>query len=1064
MLFALVAAYYFVHKPFDANLALAVTLDGLRIVLALALIVAAGAAGRRLMGPIPLAPSAQAAVYAAIGLGLAGVVWLLLGASLGLSPWLSWLVLLVTLMALWRSALSWLGTLKSGLAELKPRGGFELGLAAVVAALLGGDLLEALGPPVHFDALVYHLSLPQFFLNAGRFVFDPNNPFWGSPLLVEINDAWAMSLGGASTATVLGVLVGALALLGIFGLTARLASRGAWVAVASLMVGDTLWSSLAWGYVDWYAALFGLAVVVCLDMWIRRRHLSDAVWAGALAGFAMGTKYTAGVVVLAGLAVIWINGTSPDRNRATLGFVGAAVLAFAAWPLKNLIATGAPLYPYLGANPWVSTIQQAFFSDVSSVGFRPVGPLIPLFATIYGVEGAPGYASSIGPLLLGLTLAVLAGPIQRRDSSGLLVVFVVTGWLAWGAANLSSELLGQSRLYMVVFPAWAALAGLGYANLSKIRLGSVRLGRLTQAVVLMTVAFALASALRSFADDNPLLPALGLETRRETLGAPDGRLFGGDGGNWGSSRRRLGGDALGAPRLLLRAPVYFRPLDRSVVQASAVRPRRGCHPAALEDGGAGICPAQPFRHGFRSAGGSKVHARRLDGSRRLARTDGSGPAFWRQLRLVRHPMMSRWHYVSLILVGLAVAALAAVWVRSPGYMDADYYFATARVLASGGGLQVPFLWNYLAIGHLNLPQPAHLYWMPLTTFLAAASMAIFGVTFLAAQVPSLIFAAVLPALAAWMAHRLGASRFQAMLAGGLAILSGFYLPFFVTTDAFSSFAVIGGLALWLMATARGGDARPWVLAGVMSGLGHLDRADGILLVLLAAATWVVTHPRRIRDLLAMWVGYLAVMGGWFVRMWQVAGSPMSPGGLRAAWLTDYNQLFTYPADQLSGSDWIGSGFGPIIQARLAAAGTNLASLLLVNGLVFLTLLMGLGLWRKRQTRPARVLAAYLLAEFAIMTVVFPFPGERGGFFHSSAAAMPLLWALAPFGLESVVDWLHRRRGWDPNQAALRLGFGSLIVAGVATSFPLGNTGDPPSPKGPRLGTGVLVLCEGSRGR
>jgi len=517
VLFVLVAAYYVIHKPFDSPLALTLLQDALRICVAGAILTLSGAVGEKLIGPLPLSASAQAAIYAAAGLGLVGILWMLIGAGVGFMGWLSWLVLGAGLAALRRSALVWLRMLRSGWRELQPRGGFEAALAVVVAALLAGDLLEALGPPVHYDALVYHLALPQAFLEAGRFVFDPSNPFWGSPLLVEMSNAWAMSLAGASAAAVLGVLVGAMTLMGVFGLVARHVSRGAWVAVASLMVGETLWSSIAWGYVDWFAALFGLALVACLDAWLREGRLRYAIWAGALAGFAAGTKYTAGIGLIAGLVVIWINGDGTKRRRATLGLVGAAVLAFAAWPLKNLIATGAPLYPYIGANPWVSGVQQAFFSAASSAGFRPVGPLIPLFATLYGAEGAPGYAASIGPLLFGLSLAVLAGPIHRKGLSGLLVTFMVSGCLVWGGANLASELLGQSRLYMVIFPAWAALAGLGYANLESVQLQSVRLGRLTQALVLMTLFFAMVAAVGTFAKDNPLLPALGLESREQTL-------------------------------------------------------------------------------------------------------------------------------------------------------------------------------------------------------------------------------------------------------------------------------------------------------------------------------------------------------------------------------------------------------------------------------------------------------------------------------------------------------------------------------------------------------------------
>jgi hypothetical protein len=396
--------------------------------------------------------------------------------------------------------------------------------------------------------------------------------------------------------------------------------------------------------------------------------------------------------------------------------------------------------------------------------------------------------------------------------------------------------------------------------------------------------------------------------------------------------------------------------------------------------------------------------------------------------------MSRRQLLGMLALGIGMAVLAAIWVRSPGYLDADYYFATGRVLASGGGLRVPFLWNYLASGHLDLPQPALLYWMPLTSLLSAASLAVFGPSFLAGQLPSLAFTASLPVFTAWIAQRLGARPGQSMMAGGLAGFSGFYLPFFVTTDAFSSFAVIGGGALWFMAAARARDSKAWLLLGVLSGLGHLARADGLLLVVMAVVIWGLTRPRRLLNLAALGGGYLAVMGGWFLRMWQVAGGPLSPGGLKAAWLTNYNQLFSYPADGLTTAHWIESGMASIVRVRLAALGVNFGSLLLVNGLVFLTLLMALGLWRLRRTRAARITAAYLVIELAAMSIVFPFPGQRGGFFHSAAAAMPLLWAICPIGLDVVVAWLYRRWHWDPAEASRRLGAGAVLIAAAATLF------------------------------
>ena len=511
-LFAILASYYVIHKPIGPLGAAALLGDLLSILVAGLVILASGALGQRLVGSLSFSPAADVAVQAALGLGIFGLGWLVTGSVIGYSLWLSLAVLLAVLVVLRRSAWAWLRLAGEAVRQVRPTGAFEGCLAAASGLMISFDLLEALAPPAHFDALVYHLALPSRFLAAGRFVFLPENPFWGSPLLAEMNYTWAMSMGGASAAASLGLLVGLLALVGAFGLVASEWPRGAWVAVAALMGGETLAQSLSWAYVDWFAALFGLGAVVGLEAWRRAGSWRAVGLAGAMAGFALGTKYTAGVVLAAGVAVVILCGPPGRRWRGLAWFLGVAALAFIAWPVKNLVATGSALYPYLGSSPWVSGAQQAFFAGTSSAGFQTVGPLVPVFATIYGVESGPGYAASIGPLLLGLVLGVMAGPVKRRDFSGLLLVFVVAGWLVWGGANLFSELLGQSRLYQAIFPAWAALAGLGFVRLREVRVGNVRLGRLTQALVLLALALSLTGSLRSFSTSGTLAADVGEES------------------------------------------------------------------------------------------------------------------------------------------------------------------------------------------------------------------------------------------------------------------------------------------------------------------------------------------------------------------------------------------------------------------------------------------------------------------------------------------------------------------------------------------------------------------------
>jgi hypothetical protein len=394
--------------------------------------------------------------------------------------------------------------------------------------------------------------------------------------------------------------------------------------------------------------------------------------------------------------------------------------------------------------------------------------------------------------------------------------------------------------------------------------------------------------------------------------------------------------------------------------------------------------------------------------------------------------MGRARWLVLVAGGCLVAAIAAWRVRDPGYMDADYYLATAQEIVGGRGLSEPFLWNYLN-DPSGLPHPSHLYWMPLTSLVSAAGMLALGEGFRAAQLPMILLAAALPAVVAALSLRLFRRPDAAWLAGLLAFFPGFYLPYFVTTDSFVLYTFSGGAALWLAAEAtdRPSLAR-WLGTGVAIGLAHLTRADGVVLLLPALLSALRGSGRRGSGTAALLFGYALVMGGWWARNVAAIGSPFAPGLSRSLWLTEYNELFAYPAALLTPSHLWSSGLGSILGARLWALGENLKTLLAVNGLVFLFPLMLLGAWRERRQAVVRLAVLYLALLLAVMTVAFPFAGARGGVFHSGAALMPLLWALAPLGLGEAVAWGARRRGWQTGQAQRVFAVSSVVMAAALT--------------------------------
>src|SRR5262249_33263677 len=138
----------------------------------------------------------------------------------------------------------------------------------------------------------------------------------------------------------------------------------------------------------------------------------------------------------------------------------------------------------------------------------------------------------------------------------------------------------------------------------------------------------------------------------------------------------------------------------------------------------------------------------------------------------------------LLIAALAVNTPAAFFVSRPGYMDAYYYFGGALQLARGRGFTEPYVWNYLdsirVLPHPTgaLPPPSHLYWMPLTSLVAAPFIALAGpyrpnaALFRAAQVPFVLLASLLPLLSYAAAALTTGLRRHALAAGLLTIFTG----------------------------------------------------------------------------------------------------------------------------------------------------------------------------------------------------------------------------------------------------------------------------------------------------
>lgn len=385
---------------------------------------------------------------------------------------------------------------------------------------------------------------------------------------------------------------------------------------------------------------------------------------------------------------------------------------------------------------------------------------------------------------------------------------------------------------------------------------------------------------------------------------------------------------------------------------------------------------------------------------------------------IRNPI-SVMELAAIFGIGLVARVAAALPVDYAPYTDPAYYTLVAQRLASGEGFTAPVIWSFLEVGS-TLPEPAVLpvpsngHWMPLTSVIAAAAMAILGESWRAGQVPMVVLSALLVPLTAFSAAWLFRRRWVTWLSAVIAIFSGPLLVYYPTIENFAVFGVLGAGALMsAIRAAQPGTPAWWlILSGALAGAATLARIDGVLLAVAPAAAWVVRgeHRRRSGWVIgfASAVAFLVVVGPWLVRNAAVFGAALPSAGGSTLWITSYNEQFSIGHDISLGS-YLEAGIGFIIGSKLDSWFQLLGRTAVLLGGVFLLTFVP-ALWMARRRRDLWPFVAYFVMMFAAMGGLFTFHAPHGAYYHSAPAWLPIA---IPMALSAVPAVATRAGGFWP---------------------------------------------------
>lgn len=525
-LFLLVLAYFIYHKPVTGA-SLVTVLDSIwSIAIAVSVTSIAGGLGRKCIRMSGLNPLVRLSLQAGFGFGLIGIGGLVLGSLGGFTKLIAWLFIFIGLLVFHKQILEWWREWPGSMTFLRDLDGTCKAIGLLIAAIFCFTLFTTLAPPLKFDTLVYHLSLPQRYIESGRLVFLEDNIFWGMPQTGEILFTWAMLIHNDISAMLLGWIWGFLCIIGLLGyLREKFETRAAFIGLAALLSGYSISSGLSWGYVDWLAMLYGFCFLVAIGELSRHGNVFWLVTSAAFAGYALGTKYTSGILVISGflITILWIQADEKISRRLSrsLAWIFTAVLFASPWMIKNFLATGNPMYPFFIPSGAMDAYRQGHYQGTPVESIWYALTMLPVRATILGAEAATGYGASIGPLLLGFSLGAGLGwrklGEERRLTIRTALWVVLPGLAAWIIASQFSDFLLQSRLYFVIFPALTVLAAAGFYNLEREFSNGIKLGWVAGLVAVFVLGLNVIETGKITLQQGSIQTVLGLQSREEYL-------------------------------------------------------------------------------------------------------------------------------------------------------------------------------------------------------------------------------------------------------------------------------------------------------------------------------------------------------------------------------------------------------------------------------------------------------------------------------------------------------------------------------------------------------------------
>jgi hypothetical protein len=383
-------------------------------------------------------------------------------------------------------------------------------------------------PPVDaFDALLYHLTVPDLWLRDGGLRAYDLPPYW-FPGIGEGAFVWGLGLGTDIVPQQLHFLWALFTALLLWNWSRNLWNDlTAWWVLLLLVSMPSLPLLASWAYTDLALTFFSAATLYTL--WKGYTGSNVHWWrvAAVFTGMAMGIKYTSVILPLTGIILISIWKLREQRQWLTELIWFGMISGFTAcvWYLRNWIWMGNPFYPFVFGGKYWDSFRAAGYTGAGSGAGWDLKAILSLPMTItLNYQDITAFDGDIGPLFL-LSLPMALWVIARgralepsqRQAMTVIGLFACFSAAFWTYGYVTSKNLWQTRLLLPAIILFAIPASLGFVFLQNINTQRLRLYFVVSVLAAAAIFANLLDLSLNIISKNPFAAVTGIISREQLM-------------------------------------------------------------------------------------------------------------------------------------------------------------------------------------------------------------------------------------------------------------------------------------------------------------------------------------------------------------------------------------------------------------------------------------------------------------------------------------------------------------------------------------------------------------------